>query len=105
MKYLLDTDTCIRYINGRSPKIRAKLPHIPRADVGVSIILKLSCFMVLQKAKPLNAPDKSNLNFCKLFKRHFLMRLRRLRTEIFGHIWTGKARLSAATTYSSQQQP
>lgn len=31
MKYLLDTDTCIRYINGRSPQIRAKLPTIPLA--------------------------------------------------------------------------
>lgn len=44
MKYLLDTNTCIRYINGRSPQIRAKLPTIPRVDVGVSIITRAELY-------------------------------------------------------------
>ncbi len=50
MKYLLDTNACIRYINGRSPKIRAKLPAIPRVDVGVSIITKAEMFTGRQRA-------------------------------------------------------
>ena len=44
MIYLLDTNTSIRYINGRSPQIRQKLPTIPRAEVGVSIITKAGLF-------------------------------------------------------------
>lgn len=44
MKYLLDTNTCIRYINGRSASIRAKLPTIPLVDVGVSIITKAEMY-------------------------------------------------------------
>lgn len=44
MKYLLDTDTCIRLINGRSPQIRGKLPTIPRVHVGLSIITKAEMF-------------------------------------------------------------
>ena len=44
MKYLLDTNVCIRYINGRSPQIRAKLPTVPRVDVGVSIITQAELF-------------------------------------------------------------
>jgi predicted nucleic acid-binding protein len=49
MIYLLDTDTCIRYINGRSPKIRAKLPMLLRLDVGVSIITKAEFVLWLGK--------------------------------------------------------
>lgn len=44
MKYLLDTNTCIRYINGRSPEILEKLRKMPRADVVVSIITKAELF-------------------------------------------------------------
>lgn len=44
MKYLLDTNTCIRYINGRSPQIRAKLPTLPIVEVGVSIITKAELY-------------------------------------------------------------
>ncbi|HLV33711.1 MAG TPA: type II toxin-antitoxin system VapC family toxin [Spirillospora sp.] len=40
MKYLLDTNVCIRYINGRSPQIRAKLPTLPRSEIAVSSITK-----------------------------------------------------------------
>jgi tRNA(fMet)-specific endonuclease VapC len=42
--YLLDTNTCIRYINGRSPSIRTKLASIPLIEVGVSIITKAELF-------------------------------------------------------------
>ncbi len=44
MKYLLDTNVCIRYINGRSAQIRAKLPTIPLKDVFVSVITKAELF-------------------------------------------------------------
>jgi len=44
MRYLLDTNVCIRYINGRSAEIRAKLPTVPRQDVFVSVMTKAELF-------------------------------------------------------------
>jgi tRNA(fMet)-specific endonuclease VapC len=44
MKYLLDTNTCIRYINGRAPKLRLKLPTIPMVDVVVCDIVVAELF-------------------------------------------------------------
>jgi tRNA(fMet)-specific endonuclease VapC len=38
MKYLLDTNTCIRYINGRAPQIRRKMQA--DADIAISTITK-----------------------------------------------------------------
>lgn len=63
MKYLLDTDTCIRYINGRSPKIRAKLPHIPRVDVGASIITKAELFYGSAKSQTPERSRQKQLEF------------------------------------------
>jgi len=40
MKYLLDTNTCIRYLNGRSPAVVQRLNTIPETDVCVSSIVK-----------------------------------------------------------------
>lgn len=40
MKYLLDTNTCIRYMNGRSPKLVAKLRTIPAREIIVCSIVR-----------------------------------------------------------------
>lgn len=40
MKYSLDTNTCIRYINGRSSKIREKIPTVPANDIVVCSIVR-----------------------------------------------------------------
>lgn len=56
MKYLLDTNTCIRYLNGRSTKIRAKLPTLPRSAVMVSIITQAELFYGSAKSQ---TPEKS----------------------------------------------
>jgi tRNA(fMet)-specific endonuclease VapC len=40
MKYSLDTNTCIRYLNGRSPSIRQKLPTVPAHDIVVCSIVR-----------------------------------------------------------------
>lgn len=44
MKYLLDTNVCIRYLNKRSPAIRNRLAQIPRSDVAISTITKAELF-------------------------------------------------------------
>jgi tRNA(fMet)-specific endonuclease VapC len=40
MKYLLDSNTCIRYINGRSPKIAERLDSLPEGEAVVCAIVK-----------------------------------------------------------------
>lgn len=38
MKYLLDTNTCIRFINGRAPQIRVRMSSIDDTDIAISTI-------------------------------------------------------------------
>jgi tRNA(fMet)-specific endonuclease VapC len=40
MKYLLDTNTCIRYINGRSEGVQRKLPTVPAKEIIVCSIVR-----------------------------------------------------------------
>src|SRR5260221_4073848 len=40
MRYLLDTNTCIRYLNERAPEIRQKMLVIADADIVISTITK-----------------------------------------------------------------
>ena len=59
MKYLLDTNTCIRYINGRSQSIREKLPTVPVAEVAVSVITQAELFYGSAKSQtPLRSRRK-----------------------------------------------
>jgi tRNA(fMet)-specific endonuclease VapC len=44
MKYLLDTNTCIRYINGRAPALREKLLTVVDADMVISAVTKAEMF-------------------------------------------------------------
>jgi tRNA(fMet)-specific endonuclease VapC len=44
MKYSLDTNVCIRYINGRAPGLRSKIPTIPAADIAVCSIVRGELF-------------------------------------------------------------
>lgn len=40
MAWLLDTNVCIRYLNGRSPKLRSRFQATNPADIFVSSIVK-----------------------------------------------------------------
>jgi tRNA(fMet)-specific endonuclease VapC len=44
MKYLLDTNTCIRYINGRAPAIRDRILATPDDDIAISAVTKGEMF-------------------------------------------------------------
>jgi tRNA(fMet)-specific endonuclease VapC len=56
MKYLLDTNACIRYINGRAPLLRIRLAAVSRQDVGVSAITKAEMFYGSAKSQ---TPERS----------------------------------------------
>ena|SRR5260221_12644229 len=62
MKYLLDTNVCIRFINGRSPQIRAKLPTLPVQDVVICSIVKAELFAGAAKSEfPIVTRQKQEL--------------------------------------------
>jgi tRNA(fMet)-specific endonuclease VapC len=44
MKYLLDTNTCIRYINGRSQTLAEKLTRLAEGEAGVCSVVKAEMF-------------------------------------------------------------
>jgi tRNA(fMet)-specific endonuclease VapC len=51
MKYSLDTNTCIRYINGKSEGVRAKLPSIPASEIVVCSIVRAELFFGAAKSQ------------------------------------------------------
>lgn len=56
MKYLLDTDTCILYINGRAPRIRENFDSKAFSDIAVSAISKAEMYFGSQKSQ---TPERS----------------------------------------------
>ena len=40
MRFLLDTNICIRYLNGRSPTVFERLNALPESDIAVCSIVK-----------------------------------------------------------------
>jgi tRNA(fMet)-specific endonuclease VapC len=51
MIYSLDTNSCIRYINGRSPQLRAKIPTVPAKDIIVSSVVRGELFFGAAKSQ------------------------------------------------------
>ena len=44
MRFLLDTNTCIRYLNGRAPAIRTHLAAVPLAEIAVCAPVKAELY-------------------------------------------------------------
>jgi tRNA(fMet)-specific endonuclease VapC len=44
MIYLLDTNVCIRYLNGRAPQIRTKMDTIADTDMAISAVTKAEMY-------------------------------------------------------------
>ena len=56
MKYLLDTNVCIRYINGRSPRLREIFDSKEISDLAVSAITKAEMYYGSRKSQ---TPERS----------------------------------------------
>ena len=67
MKYSLDTNTCIRYINGRAPKLRQKIPTIPANDIVVCSIVRAELFYGSAKSQTPQVSLNKQLNFLRPF--------------------------------------
>lgn len=51
MKYSLDTNTCIRYLNRRAPHLRTKIPSIPAKDIVVCSVVRAELFYGAAKSQ------------------------------------------------------
>jgi tRNA(fMet)-specific endonuclease VapC len=50
MKYLLDTNTCIHYLNGRAPNVLRRLQVLPPAEVRVCAVVKAEMYFGAMKS-------------------------------------------------------
>jgi tRNA(fMet)-specific endonuclease VapC len=44
MRYLLDTNVCVMYLNGRSTSVRDRLLSVPLEDMAVCSVVKAELF-------------------------------------------------------------
>lgn len=63
MRYLLDTNVCIRIINRRVPQLRERLLAVPTEDVAVSIITKAELFYGSAKSQTPERSREKQLEF------------------------------------------
>lgn len=62
MKYLLDTNVCIRYLNGRVPQVRARLLALDKQDIAISIITKAELYYGSAKSQtPTRSRERQDL--------------------------------------------
>lgn len=67
MKYLLDTNVCIRYLNGRAPQIRKRLLALDEADIAVSIITKAELYYGSAKSQTPKRSRERQVAFLERF--------------------------------------
>ena len=68
MKYLLDTNTCVRYINGRSLSIRHQMQALLPSDIAISIITVAELYYESAKSNtPIRSREKQK-DFLRPFK-------------------------------------
>jgi tRNA(fMet)-specific endonuclease VapC len=61
LKYLLDTNTCIQYLNGRSPGVKARLAACADTDIAVCSIVKGELYFGAAKSRdPATAKTKQD---------------------------------------------
>jgi len=58
MKYLLDTNTCIRYLNQRSQPIIRRFSAIPDSDIMICSVVKAELYLGAMKSQ---VPEKTML--------------------------------------------
>jgi tRNA(fMet)-specific endonuclease VapC len=83
MIYSLDTNTCIRYLNGRSPGIVRKLPTIPARDIIVCSVVRGELAYGAAKSQ---TPQLSAAKQQKFLKPYGTLRYDDAAAAVFGRI-------------------
>lgn len=68
MKYLLDTNTCIRYINGRSKSIAQRLSSLSEGEAVVCSVVKAELFFGALRSQNVAKTLEGQQQFLALFK-------------------------------------
>jgi tRNA(fMet)-specific endonuclease VapC len=92
VKYLLDTNTCIRYINGRAPQIRDHMRTVSDADIAVSAVTQGEMYTGSAKSQ---TPQRSRAKQDAFFIRFAGLPFDEAAADAFGRI---RARLEQAGT-------
>lgn len=102
MKYLLDTNACIRYISGRSLSLVEKLRTMPTASIVVCSVVKAELFYGAMKSQ---TPELSLAKQLRFLNQFVSLPFDDAAAQIFGEtapIWPRRVRLSAPMIYKSQ---
>jgi tRNA(fMet)-specific endonuclease VapC len=68
MTYLLDTNTCIRYLNGRAPDVRRQLESLSPDQVYVCSVVKAELFYGAMKSSNASRSLAKQRAFLELFQ-------------------------------------
>lgn len=68
MKYLLDTNVCIRYISGRSPKVLQRMRSTPADAIVVCSVVKAELFYGAMKSQRSQQTLAGHLQFFSHFQ-------------------------------------
>jgi tRNA(fMet)-specific endonuclease VapC len=88
MKFLLDTNTCIRYLNGRSLAVFQRLNNTPEADICVCSVVKFELRYGALRSKHM---EKTLAQ-----QEEFLSRWKSLPFDDAAHIYSAKIRADLA---------
>jgi len=83
MKYLLDTNTCIRFINGRAPNIRVKMRQVDNTDIAISTIVQAEMYAGSAKSQ---TPERSRQIQDEFFKRFTRIAFDEAAANAYGNI-------------------
>lgn len=83
MKYLLDTNTCIRFINGRSPAIRTKMLGLDSTEIAISVIVQAEMYAGSVKSQ---TPQRSREIQEEFFQRFMIIPFDTQAARIYGDI-------------------
>lgn len=83
MKYLLDTNTCIRFINGRAPQIREHMRTILDSDIVISTVTMGEMYAGSAKSQ---TPEQSRALQDAFFIRFASLPFDEAAADAFGHI-------------------
>jgi tRNA(fMet)-specific endonuclease VapC len=83
MKYLLDTNTCIRYINGRAPQIREHMRTISDSDIAINSVTMGEMYAGSAKSR---SPQRSRALQDAFFIRFTSLPFDEAAADAFGHI-------------------
>jgi tRNA(fMet)-specific endonuclease VapC len=83
MKYLLDTNTCIRYINGRAPQIREHMRAVSDSDIAISTVTQGEMYAGSAKSQ---TPQRSRTRQDAFFIRFASLPFAEAAADEFGRI-------------------